>query len=104
MQHDTERTLAADRDHGVEAMRPERIEQLLRAVALVPGAVRPLDAPFERIAAIRCSEDRTAKVGDAADFLGPRGISSDSPSKLPNPRLIPTHSSRDALRSAQRRG
>src|SRR5947208_2898712 len=49
---DAERPFAANRNQGVQPIRTERIEQLLRPVALLPGAIRSLHTPFERIAAV----------------------------------------------------
>src|ERR1041385_5175044 len=67
---DPERAVAADRNERVEAVRAERVEQLLRAIALDPRSVRLLVAPFQGIAAIRRAEDRAAEVGGAADLVG----------------------------------
>src|SRR5205823_11498093 len=57
-------------DQRVQAIRAERVQQFLAAVALFPRSVRPLRPPLQRITAIRGPEDRAAEVGDAAHFLG----------------------------------
>src|SRR6185503_1840979 len=70
LQRDTQRTVAPDRDERIQPIRPEGIEQLLRAVAFLPHAIGPLMTPFEGIAAVRRAEDGAAEVGDASHLVG----------------------------------
>src|SRR6202008_1480552 len=94
LQRDAERAIAADGYQGVETVRPERVEQLLRAVALLPGAVRPRHAPFEGIPAIRRSEDGPAEVRDAADIVRAQrhqlGFAEQAPEAASDPYALPT--------------
>src|SRR5438552_18750896 len=88
---DAERPFAADRHESIQPIRAKGFEQLVRPIQFRPRPVRLLrhlsgsrrfDVP--RIVPPRCVIPRTS--------LGPSGMSSPSPSRLPNPRLIPTHS------------
>ena len=67
---DLERPVTTDGDEGLEPARIERRDQVVRAVHLALGPVRPRFAPAERIAAIGGAEDGPAEVGDAADAVG----------------------------------
>ncbi len=93
LEHDPKCAVAANRDERVEAIRPERLEQLLRAIALFPRPVWALDAPFQRIAAIRCAEDRAAEMRDAADFTGAErhelGFPKEAAESPPNAETLP---------------
>ena len=71
--HYSQCAFSADGDQRVEAMRVKGIEELLRAVALFPRSVGTLHSPFEWIAPARGAENRTAEVGDAADFVRTEG-------------------------------